>query len=125
MINNNSYLVLKRPDLLGGINYLSDLNTYPHHHVINPDPLMHGQTLQAHVFYAGSAEYDELERLIQNRLDKVVALTLDQAMEVGCRMSQELQELMDEAKEAGSNLSGVQDLINDFDQLHKRWVNGA
>lgn len=53
-----------------------------------------------------------------------IELTVDSVMEVSCRMSQELQELMDDAKAAGSDLSGVQALINDFDQLHKLWVNG-
>lgn len=127
-MNNSSYFVLKETSFS---NHLNNLNLNPdprpniHVHSFTHQPPSYTPVeFQGFIFRAGSAEYDEIESLIQNRVDGVTAVTLDQAMEVACRMSQELQELMDEAKAAGSDLSGVQALINDFDQLHKLWVNG-
>ncbi len=128
-MNTSAYIVMKKTD---AYNCPHGLTVGRHNHFINHHPFMpmaglpmaYTGTYTTFVFNQGTAEYDEIESLIQNRADRVTALTLDQAMEVACRMSQELQELMDEAKAAGSDLSGVQALINDFDQLHKLWVSG-
>lgn len=48
-------------------------------------------------------------------------LTIDDVMEVGCRMAQELQEIVDDAVACGSDCPSARALINDFDEINNRW----
>lgn len=43
----------------------------------------------------------------------------DELLEIACRMSQELQELIDDAQEAGSDLPATRELLEDWNEVYK------
>lgn len=44
--------------------------------------------------------------------------SVDELLDIACRMAQELTDFIDEAKQAGNPLPGVQQLVNEWEEIH-------
>lgn len=55
-----------------------------------------------------------------NEQNKSNELTVDELLDIGCRMSQELQEFIDAGEKGGSDMTAPRALLEEFNELFKR-----